>query len=413
MVNRSCVPLFLVFLVAALAAAPAHAAFPGQNGKLVFDAYVLDSPEAGDDELFTIEPDGSALTRLTDNSEVNDVIPAFSPDGRTIAYTASPQGTSPRLTLIDADGTNLRALNHPGFAPAWSPDGQALVYSSTGVVSFDLFTTAVAGGPRTLLTQSGSDDNYPAWSPDGETVAFASNFATVNWQSEIYAMKSDGSEDWIALTNTFGVDTSPEWSPDGTKIVFVSSRDGGNYEIYVMNADGSVETRLTTRPDFDMSPQWSPDGTKIAWVRYDPFTIDAEIWTMNPDGSGQAQLTHNALVENLGDWQPVVNAPPDCSGVSADPASLWPPNKHLRPVLLSGATDPDGDTVTITVTGVTHDEGGAPGWEPGSSPEQVLLRAERDPKGDGRVYTIAFEVSDERGATCTGEATVTVPRHKQ
>jgi hypothetical protein len=82
-------------------------------------------------------------------------------------------------------------------------------------------------------------------------------------------------------------------------------------------------------------------------------------------------------------------------------------------VTLTGATDPDGGEVTLRITGVTHDEGGAPGWEPGSSPEQVLLRAERDPKGDGRVYTIAFEVSDERGATCTGEATVTVPRHKQ
>jgi hypothetical protein len=100
--------------------------------------------------------------------------------------------------------------------------------------------------------------------------------------------------------------------------------------------------------------------------------------------------------------------------VTATPDVLWPANKKLRSVTLSGATDPDGDTVTRTVIGVSHDEraGRIPDWRIRDD-GTVLLRADRDPRGDGRVYTVEFKVTDEHGATCTGTAAVSVPRHKQ
>jgi Tol biopolymer transport system component len=407
----------LAITAALLAAvAPAHAAFPGENGKLILHAGVADSPEAGDDELFTINPDGSGLERLTDNAEIDDLNPAYSPDGRTIAYTRNPgdgSSTGRRLSLMDADGSNLRDLAHGGFVPAWSPDGQSLAFHEFGQISFDVYTAPVAGGPRFLLTQAGSHDFFPAWSPTADTIAFASNFNTVNWQSEIYATKADGSEDWVQLTNTLGADTTPEWSPDGSKIVFVSARNG-NDEIYVMNADGSGETRLTTDPQSDLNPQWSPDGTRIAFTRYDSFSVSAEIWTMKPDGSDQVQVTDNALLERLGDWQPLANRPPDCSGVAASPAQINRHNRTFVTVALAGATDPDGDTVSLEITAVTQDEpvGSQPDARLGDTPDTVRLRAERDVRGDGRVYRIEFEVADGHGGTCTGTAAVGVPRRR-
>jgi TolB protein len=388
---------------------PAHAAFPGTNGKLVFSAYVFDSEEAGDEELFTIAPDGSGLTRLTDNSLVDDVLPAFSPDGRMLAFSQFTQGsTSERLLVGSADATGARDLYRAGTG-SWSPDGRTLVFSNYTGTNFELFRGDVDGTPRVQLTGAGSNESAPAWSPDGTTIAFTSDFNSA--QSEIYAMKSDASEDWVPLTNTFGADGAPEWSPDGSRIVFVSSRNG-NDEIYVMNADGSAETRLTTDPLFDLSPQWSPDGTRIAWVRYDAFSVTAEIWMMNADGSGQARLTDNALVENLGDWQPVVNGPPDCSGTGAAPSVIRKHNRTFTTVVLSGASDPDGETVAIEVTDVTQDEpvGAQPDARPGATPDAVRLRAERDNRGDGRVYRVAFRAGDGQGGSCDGTATVGVPR---
>jgi hypothetical protein len=110
------------------------------------------------------------------------------------------------------------------------------------------------------------------------------------------------------------------------------------------------------------------------------------------------------------------NTPPDCTKGTVTPARLWPPNHKLQTVVLAGITDPDGDPVTVTVTGITQDEptGGlgdgdtAPdGYGAGTPSPQV--RAERSGLGNGRVYKIAFTASDGKGGTCPGSATVGVP----
>ena len=76
-----------------------------------------------------------------------------------------------------------------------------------------------------------------------------------------------------------------------------------------------------------------------------------EIYVMSADGSGPTNLTNNPGVDGTPDCQPLVNHPPSCSGVAASPSLLWPPNHKYRTVTLGGATDPDGDPVTLTATG--------------------------------------------------------------
>jgi uncharacterized delta-60 repeat protein len=109
-----------------------------------------------------------------------------------------------------------------------------------------------------------------------------------------------------------------------------------------------------------------------------------------------------------------LNRPPDCSGVSADPSVLWPPSRRLRLVELAGASDPDGDSVSLEITGVTQDErvtGARDAFR--ASENAVRLRAKRDPRGDGRVYRVGFTVTDANAAECQGTATVSVPLHRK
>ena len=112
-----------------------------------------------------------------------------------------------------------------------------------------------------------------------------------------------------------------------------------------------------------------------------------------------------------------VNAPPVCTGLVASPNTLWPPNHKLRVVTISGASDPEGDDLTTTVTGVTQDEpvnglgdgDTSPDAELGTASNQVSLRAERSGTGDGRVYHVAVTVTDEFGLSCSSIVRVGVP----
>ena len=118
-----------------------------------------------------------------------------------------------------------------------------------------------------------------------------------NW--EIYVMEADGSNP-VNLTNDPGVDRGPAWSPDGTKIAFHSDRDGSPPQLWVMEADGSNPVRLTDDPlRGDAFPSWSPDGTRLVFhaLRESKW----EIWAIDADGNNPVQLTDNLAT----DWRPV------------------------------------------------------------------------------------------------------------
>jgi len=140
------------------------------------------------------------------------------------------------------------------------------------------------GSARTRLTNTPGTDTWAAWSPDGTKIAFASSRSGNN---EIYVMNADGTGQ-TRVTDTPPLDPQdpsftggPRWSPDGTKIAFTTNKDF-NYEIYVMNANGTGQTRLTNLATDDESPDWSPDGSRLA------FVSDREgghqVWVMNADG---------------------------------------------------------------------------------------------------------------------------------
>ncbi|WP_346817878.1 NTTRR-F1 domain [Bacillus paramobilis] len=128
-------------------------------------------------------------------------------------------------------------------------------------------------------------------------IAFTS---TRDGNAEIYVMNADGSNQ-TRLTNNAASDSDPAWSPDGQKIAFSSTRDGNN-EIYVMNADGTNQTRLTNNVAFDLNPAWSPDGQKIVFSSNRDG--NTEIYVMNADGTNQTRLTNNPADDRDPTWSP-------------------------------------------------------------------------------------------------------------
>ncbi|MFN8459398.1 MAG: hypothetical protein U0401_32905 [Anaerolineae bacterium] len=188
------------------------------------------------------------------------------------------------IFAVNSDGSNLVDMsNHSGknWDFTWSSDGKRLAFISSRNDSdpvecnmwctTEIYTINADGTGLKRLTNVSAMNRSPAWSPDGTRIAFGSSRdegnpsgCPFNCNFEIYVMNADGS-DQRRLTNNPQVDNWPVWSPDGTRIAFTSYRDG-NAEIYIMNADGSNPTRLTNNPASDFWPMWSPDGTRIAFV---------------------------------------------------------------------------------------------------------------------------------------------------
>jgi Tol biopolymer transport system component len=248
-------------------------------------------------EIFVVDVDGSGQQNLTDNA--GGGAPAWSPDGQQIAFsTARDTSSIPNLYVMNADGSAQRRVTQDAihvWGSSWSPDGRRLAFAS-GVQgnpgNFDIYVVNADGSGQQQLTRDPGPDYDPAWSPDGRTIAFRSYrderpLGGRRWHKLMYVINADGSEQ-RKLTRLSNRDGSFSWSPDGRRIAFVSDRDG-NDEVYIINVDGSGLRNLTRSPARDGHPAWSPDGRMIGFVSNRGGNRD--IYVMNADGSRQRNLT--------------------------------------------------------------------------------------------------------------------------
>jgi Tol biopolymer transport system component len=155
--------------------------------------------------------------------------------------------------------------------------------------------------PNQQTQQTAKPSNRPLGSSPLPKIAFGSVRNSDN--HDIFVMDADGTNE-VRLTTDLAYDDQPAWSPDGSTLAFMSDRNG-NFEIYTMPGSGGVPTRLTNNLAADGFPAWSPDGTKIAFVRGDlrnPSTF--EIFVMNANGSNQLRLTNDGAIDGVPSWSP-------------------------------------------------------------------------------------------------------------
>jgi tricorn protease-like protein len=309
--------LLAIFVALGATAAPAHAAFPGANGSIAFEAVRGTQRPGG---IFLLN--GGAVTALTANkdsfSRQND--PAWSPNGREVAYASgldlyiaqpgfkprqltkggmndqapsfSPDGkqivfarvSTGNLWVVGVDGRGLKQLttdpSAPETDPAWSPDGRRIAYTRVGCAPDDDAGTCVwimnaDGTGQTLLTAAdvppGCTDrapghynrrhaSEPAWSPDGSRIVFTGYFDICTDQgggSDIWTMNPDGSDQRNLIVDSGTRDRQPTWSPDGKTIAFVSNRSGGEL-LFSVPATGGAVSALTSGDNADEDPDWGP-----------------------------------------------------------------------------------------------------------------------------------------------------------
>ncbi len=227
-------------------------------------------------DLYFGNADGSG-TRLFLNAASQ---PQFSPDGGRIAYHSWQQDKRGLIT-VDVTGGNehIVAGNLEDQLPTWSPDGTEIIFLSrrSGQRASELFVVSSTGGEARFIGHG----EYPTWGPDGQLVF-------KGWETTGIGLRLSPPDltDVQELTDD-DADTAPAVSPNGKQIAFMSRRDG-DWNIYVVNSDGTGLRQLTEDPADDGLPTWSPDGKAIAFVsnRGGPWAV----WAVTPDGSGKRQL---------------------------------------------------------------------------------------------------------------------------
>lgn len=259
----------------------------GQNGLIAFDA-------GGD--IFMVNPDGTGLRRFTTTPD-HESNPAWSPDGTQLAWwrmdaasllhlEVEPAAGGPSIDLTGSTrlGTTTRDIS-------WSPDGRSIAFDATPQGVSRVFIAPVDGRGIRPITDIALQADLPAWSPDGSTV-----FAHARIQQDKLRDGYVAVDPATGATRTLAISPSDQiftpsstlfsWSPDGTRVAYYRDprTHGEPQDIWVIGLDGATSA-LTTSSDDESGPRWSPDGTRIAF-RVNPGGTTASYATIRPTGTG-------------------------------------------------------------------------------------------------------------------------------
>lgn len=276
----------------------ARATYPGTaDGRLAFGNDVVD-PSGAAPDIYSLMPNGTGLQRLTDSAGA-DICPAYSADGKEIAFCSNRTGAFEIWTMKQngTRQTQVTSLGRLSLFPDFSPDGSKIVFMSGFFPNADLYVVDRTSGALTRLTNTPGLNGFPSYSPDGSKIAFVSSRSG---PPQVWVMSADGSDPLQLTFDAAPKGQLPDWSPDGSRIAYQSA--GGNGDIYVMNADGTNQARLTNTSEPDFGAAWSPDGSRIAFIReLGPTPSQRVIMVMNADGSDQHIVAQGSRVPA---WQP-------------------------------------------------------------------------------------------------------------
>jgi eukaryotic-like serine/threonine-protein kinase len=254
--------------------------------------------------IFLLSVEDGGKQRLTSSPESSaDYSPAFSPDGKTLAFIRSSGLTSEDIYLISTHGETLQRLTVDQrriLSLAWTADGREIVFSSNRGGGFSLWRVAASGGTPERVAVTGQNAFSPAISRQGNRLVYNVSFLDSNiWRID-NSNAADRQKSPTRLISSTLQDHSPQISPDGKKIVFVSDRTG-NDEIWICESDGSHPVQLTFfESTVNGTPRWSPDGQQIVFDARPAG--NADIYVVSAEGGKPRPITLEPSHDVIASW---------------------------------------------------------------------------------------------------------------
>ncbi|MFC1975718.1 TolB family protein, partial [Chloroflexota bacterium] len=262
------------------------------EGRIIFA-----SDRDGNSEIYTVNTDGSDLTRLTNNSAF-DGEPAWSPNSERILFVSNRDGNH-EIYSMRADGSDVtRLTDEPAndLSPAWSPDGQLIAFMTERNGNADIYLMNTDGSKVTAFTTSKDNDLSPSWSSATPELTFVSDRAGDTF--DLYIMITSTSGRMRRVIEGVGNVFAPNWSSDGSFIAFASEADQ-NVDLYIISPDGTNLQLVTDSKAKEYLPKWSPDSTYILFVS--ERNGNADIYIANESGD-VLRVTHNRANDTTPEW---------------------------------------------------------------------------------------------------------------
>ena len=212
------------------------------------------------------------------------------PPAKTPAIAASAGG---RLALLAPTGRIRVVLPEQASQPAWSPNGRSVAFVRGG----DIYTLQIASNTLRRLTNTAADDRAPAWSPGSDAIAWSSGSGG---EFDIRLMNADGTSKQL-LAGAPGRDFEPAWDPDGSRVVFATDRNG-TFDLWAVNVTTEVQTPLVQLPGEEHEPAIAPDRSALAFSYRASGNTD--VWVATPSGGSPAALTTDPATDSAPAWSP-------------------------------------------------------------------------------------------------------------